>query len=236
MVSKRRIYLHGSLGKEFGEHFDLQVETAAEAIRALNANFPGRFMRALMDGAFQIVRGSLEKGMALAEEHITGFRLGRGDLHIVPVVVGSRNKGGGALKTILGVALVGIAIFASGGTLAAPLAGMSTAIPGLMGFTWGNLALMGGAIALAGVSSMISPTEKPKKRDDSYAFNGPMNVSQQGVAVPLVYGECMVGSVTISSSIDIEQIGTWRQAGTAYGNPGTVTIDGTTLDVQGGVS
>jgi len=233
-MSKRVIHLHGHLGKVFGKRFELQVETAAEAIRALNANFPGRFMKALSEGSYRVVRGNLKKGIDLAEEHIAEFRLGVADLHIIPIVQGSRNKGGGALKAILGVALVGIAIFASGGTLAAPLSGMSTAIPGMMGLTYGNLAFIGAGLALAGVSAMMSSAEKAKKRDES-SMIGPINVSEQGGAVPLAYGRVMTGSIVGSSGTDIEQIGTWKQPGTVAGNPGTVTIDGVVHDVQGGV-
>ena len=41
---------------------------------------------------------------------------------------------------------------------------------------------------------------------ESYSFSGIQNVSKQGVAVPVVYGETIVGSVVISAGIDVDTI------------------------------
>ena len=56
----------------------------------------------------------------------------------------------GTAKAILGAVLVGGAIFASGGSLAAPLVGMSE-IAGA-GVTWGNIAAVGLGLVLAGAA------------------------------------------------------------------------------------
>lgn len=94
----RTIHLHGALGKKYGESFKLDVQTAGEAIRALNANFP-TFMKDIREGAWHIVRGEdVDSGMDLDEQQIAEFRLGKGDLHIVPFIAGS--KRGGLLKVM----------------------------------------------------------------------------------------------------------------------------------------
>lgn len=134
--------------------------------------------------------------------------LGRHDFHLIPVVGGSKS-GGGAMKAVLGVALVGAAIFFSGGTLAAPLAGIGTAIPGLGGLTYGSMAGFGLTMALSGVASMISPTQKATTgadRSDSFALSGPSNMDAQGYPVPLVIGEVIAGGIAVSSGYDVEDI------------------------------
>jgi predicted phage tail protein len=127
---------------------------------------------------------------------------------LVPVITGS--KSGGVVKAVLGVALVGAAIFFSGGTLAAPLASMGTTIGGgLGGITYGSMASFGVTMALAGISQMISPGKKAisgTKSEDSFALSGPSNMDAQGYPVPLVIGEVITGGIAVSSGYDVEDI------------------------------
>jgi predicted phage tail protein len=198
----RNIVLHGRLKKEFGPSFRLDVETAAEAIRAIGLQVPA-FIESLKEGSYQVIRGRRHGGMHLTLEDVSDFRLGGADLHIVPMVRGSKS-GGGALKAILGVALIGASVFLSGGTLAAPIMGS--------GVTYGNLAMMGVALSLAGVGSLLSsPEETKSKDDDSFTLSGPGQSYEQGSPVPLIYGEVITGSVMISGGIDIEDIGAYQE-------------------------
>lgn len=234
-MTMRTVHLHGHLGKEFGKSFRFNVATAGEALRALNANFPDRFMTLISEGSYYLIRGDRKTGMGLDESHLNDFRLGKGDLHIIPAIEGSsqRGKGGGGIKAILGVALVGIAIFMSGGLAGGGvLAGMGqVALPlGGLNITYGQIALFGAAMALAGAASLLSPAEKPKdetKRDDSFSFSGPINTNEQGNPVPLIYGRVMTGGQPISSGIDVEDVGVWSAA-TGSGVPGLsqAMIDG----------
>jgi len=152
----RNIVLHGSLAKKYGSSFQLSVKTAGEAIRALSANFPG-FMNDIREGAWHVVRGNdPDTGISLDEAQLTDFRLGQGDLHIVPFVAGS--KRGGLLKVILGVVLIGAAfVLTAGAGLGAAIGAQGTLLGGITGT---QVALFGAAIALAGVSSLLAPEEK----------------------------------------------------------------------------
>lgn len=195
----RKIYLHGALGEKYGDVFELDIETTAEAVRALSANFP-EIVKDLREGAWHIIRGDADKGLDLDETMITGFRLGNAELHFIPVVAGS--KRGGLLKIVLGVALIGAAFAFSGGLLATPIAG------GMIGgMTYGNMAMMGAALALAGVSQLLAPEEKQKKDESSFTMSGPGNAYEQGSPVPLVYGMAITGGVMVSGGVDIENIG-----------------------------
>ena len=196
----RNVYLHGSLGEQYGRHFRLDVKTAGEAIRALSANFPS-FYQTIRDGAWHVVRGrDVDTGMDLDADQVRDFNLGNGDLHIVPYVAGS--KRGGLLKIILGVVLVGAAFLFTGGALATPIAGGA-----LGGITGTHVALFGAAVAVAGVSQLLAPEESGKDEDEhSFTMSGPSSTDQQGVAMPLVYGEVITGGRLISGGVDIERI------------------------------
>jgi predicted phage tail protein len=224
-MASRAIILHGHLREELGERFEMAVKTAGEAFRALNANFPGKFIALIKEGSYCVIRGDEKTGMSLDEACLNEFNLGDADLHIIPVVEGSAGrsgKGGGGLKVILGVALISVAIFMSAGAAGGLVAGLGTtafSIAGTgMSVTWGTIALFGLAMAVTGASAMLSPKEKPKsetKREDSYAFSGPINTNAQGNPVPLIYGRVMTGGQPISSGIDIEDISTWSSGSTS---------------------
>jgi predicted phage tail protein len=208
---KRKICLYGHLKKEFGGIHYFDVATPGEAIRALNVNFPTVFLEALRIGSYRIVRGRKIGGHIVELDNVNTFNIGNAELHIIPVATGAKagGKGGGALKLVLGVALIGAAVFFSGGTLAAPLAGMGSAIPGLGGITWGAVGMMGLALTLSGASTMLTPKTKTSNAASgesvNYAFSGPVNSGAQGTALPLVYGEVITGSVTISTALEVEQ-------------------------------
>lgn len=205
----RNVYLYGHLRKQFGHKFRLNVATPGQAIRLLNANFSG-FAAALRKGYYRLIVGDRAKGGTHLDLDTLELGLGRDDFHLVPVAAGAKS-GGGVLKAVLGVALVGAAIFFSGGTLAAPLAGMGSAAFGIGGasITWGNIAGLGAIMALAGVSQMISPTQKSDtgtKKEDSFSLSGPQNLDQQGYPVPLVIGEVIAGGIPVSADYDVEDI------------------------------
>jgi predicted phage tail protein len=207
----RTIHLHGKLGKEFGQSHRFDVATAAEALRAFNCAFPKRFVQALEQGYYKFVRGDKRAGMQLDLDLINQFNLGGADLHIIPVAKGAAmsKTAKGTTKLVLGAALIGGAIFFSGGVLATPLLSAGTAGAGLFGgLTYGNIALVGLGLALAGASTLLS---KPAVNTASNSVNvsGAGNIGnsgQQGNAVTLIYGECMVGSTPIEAWSDVEDI------------------------------
>jgi predicted phage tail protein len=71
------------------------------------------------------------------------------------------------------------------------------------------------SLVLGGVAGLLTPTPKinqpgtPQDNNDprkSYSFSGIQNTSRQGTPVPIVYGETLVGSVTISAGIDTVEV------------------------------
>lgn len=210
----RTIHLHGRLGKQFGAKHRFDIRTAAEAIRALNCAFPADFVSAMSQGSYKLVRGDKRSGMHLNLDLVSTFNLGMADLHVIPVAAGAANNKGVA-KAIIGTVLVGAAIFASAGSGIGFLGlGAEAFSLGALGgsVTWGNIALIGLGIALSGASTLLAgdTSTEEKKSDDSFTINGPSDVARQGMAIPLIYGEVITGSITVSFDADIEDIGSYR--------------------------
>ena len=203
-MTLRTVHLHGALGAEFGESFCFDVATAGEALRALNCAFPGKFVKALQGKSYRIVRGEPDTGMDLDLDLVKDLRLGSADLHLIPVAEGAMNKTAkGTTKIVLGAALIGGAIFLSGGVLSTPLA--SSGI--LSGTTYGTVAAIGVGLALAGVATLLTkPAAQTASNDVSIAGGMNGDTGQQGAAVPLIYGEVLAPGIPISVASDSEDL------------------------------
>ena len=90
---------------------------------------------------------------------------------------------------------------------------------GLMNATTPMAAMTSMALIFAGASNLLSeppelpeqkaianPSTDPTKLANSYLFNGPVNVINEGGPVPLGYGRLMIGSQVIMSSYDIKRV------------------------------
>ena len=198
----RKIKVYGSLAKFLKQRvFQADVATPGEAVRFLIANFP-QVRGHMSDKHYQV----LVSGNALAigdEPEQLHHPIGaQEEIKIVPVMAGA---GGGTGRTLLGALLVTASFFfpAAAGVTPALQLGAST-------FTATGAALfsIGSSLVLGGVAQLLSPTPRfgagagsdqdPRK---SYSFSGIQNVGRQGVPVPIVYGETIVGSVVVSSTL-----------------------------------
>ena len=196
----REVFLYGHLALDIGKRLELAFRTPADAIRLIELNWPG-FAQRFKSGLFHlsITRDGAERELDL--EHVTlGFT---GDaLHIMPRAVG-RGKGKAILTALIGGLVIGAAFFFSGGTLGAALPGFL----GATGATFGTVANFGMGLVLNGIGSLLTPTPKTDYQEEgkkSFIFNGPINTSDQGGPVPLVFGRMMIGSIVASASLDVE--------------------------------
>jgi predicted phage tail protein len=68
---------------------------------------------------------------------------------------------------------------------------------------------IGGALVLQGVSDLLTPTPQipeAEQTPESSAFTSPLNVSMPGIAVPLVYGTAICGSIVVSTSVEVGDV------------------------------
>ena len=198
----RTVRLYGKLGARFGRVFRLAVGSPAEAVRALSCMLPG-FEQEFMTAGDRGVKFAvfIDKRGLRDDELMTSAE---GDIRIAPVLTGS--KSGGWMQLIVGVVIIAAATYFTAGALTGTaIAGMSAA-----GGLGGAAFAFGVAMALGGVTQLLTPTPKGLGTGDavengaSYRFNGPINTSAQGNSVPILYGELIVGSAIISAAIVAE--------------------------------
>jgi predicted phage tail protein len=203
----RKIKLYGKLAKFIGHRvLEADVATAAEAVRFLLANWP-ELEAHMSDQHYRVSIGTYD--LAAEELHDPA---GQAPISFVPVMAGA---GGGALKIIVGIALIALSFGIGSIAAGAAFAASSVALSGLstIAFAVNALAYLGAALILGGVAQLLTPTAKLSQGVDSegdprksYSFSGVQNTSRAGVPVPVVYGETLVGSVVISAGIDIVQV------------------------------
>lgn len=211
---KRKVILSGELSARFGREHELAVNSPAEAIRALCANFPEfrDFVSTSEDRnvAYRVITD--REVMPGIEDINNPFSQ---TLHIVPVISGA----GGGFKKFAKI-VVGAALIAASFYL--PVA------PLLSGFTFSLSSIafgIGQSLVLGGISSILSPQPKTAAgaaeprygttdssstsadNQPSYTFNGPVNTTAQGHPVPVGYGRMIVGSAVISAGITSDEYG-----------------------------
>ena len=205
----REIRLYGALAKFIGKRvLRADVASAAEAIRFLVTNWPEAEQH-MADRYYKVSVGDYE--LPLAEIHDPA---GQQVIRITPVVSGAGGSGG---QIAIGIALIALS-FAFPGAGAFGVASFSGATASTVAgatattlTTIGNaISLIGASMILGGVAGLIAPTPKidkdaqdPRK---SFSFSGIQNTSRQNVAIPIIYGETITGSIVASAAIDIVQV------------------------------
>ena len=211
---EKEIRLYGPLAKFVGQRrFFAEVSSAAEAVRMLLANFPG-LEQHMAEWHYRIVVDDYAAELDEVHNPVSGT------IQIIPVVAGAGfwNTLG---KIIAGVALVAVAIVNPFGAAAIGTLGITAplAVSTVVG-------VIGASLILGGVSQLLSPTPQigtlgpassfaPIKTtegsqldpqgQDSYSFSGIQNTSRASTPVPIAYGETVVGSVTISAGLDVDE-------------------------------
>jgi predicted phage tail protein len=202
----RTVKVYGHLAEHCGQSvFEALVRTPAEAIRFLLCNFPS--LRGVMrDGHYKVAASDLELELGDHPEQLH-YPLGSDDVvRVIPVITGA----GGAGKILEGAALIGISLLVPG----AGVAGTSFLASATGAATFGaGLAAaagsIGAALVLGGVADLITPVPRAPEVDndprENFNFSGIQNVTREGVPVPIVYGEMIVGSVVVSAGLNVEE-------------------------------
>ena len=201
----RVIKVYGSLAKFLGQRsFKADVRNPAEAVRFLAANFPG-LEGHMSDKHYKVSVGRFELEAGNHPELLHMPAAEAEPIRIIPVMAGAGDFG----QILAGIALFAVSVFL--GPVGAVFGGVGA---GLIGGTAATI--IGGiglSLALGGVAALLSPMPQMSTGADgandprkSYSFSGIQNVSRQGVPVPIVYGETIVGSVTISAGLNTDEV------------------------------
>ena len=175
----RKIKIYGKLRQLIGKaSFEADLNNVGQAFSFLCCNYP-EIANHLQNQVYKVYSG--DKVITDDTLNMTGDA----EIKIIPIATGS-----GFFVPIVG-ALAGI------------LGSVVTAV--------------GTSLVVDGITSMLAPQPQPTgpsgmdRTDPSslasnYSFSGITNISKAGVPINLIYGETIVGSVTVSNGIDTVQV------------------------------
>lgn len=195
------VYLNGGLS-QFGEKWTTECKDIASIFKLIECQTPG-FRKYLSDAVEADVGFEIQRGSEFLENP-EELLLSLNDEDIIITEVPSGSKSGGA-KMLAAIAIVALLvinpamIFTSFTTTATATGTIATA----GGLNAAGLALASVAVNLAitGITQLLAPgPETDGNKNDSYLFSGPSNNGKQGLPVPILYGELIVGGMPISSS------------------------------------
>ena len=185
-----KLTIYGRLRKFIGQSsFEIKAKSAKEAFSFLINNFKG-VREDMKDQEYCVMAGDLRLTEELLDMQTES------DIKIVPVVHGE------FLPFLLAGAAFGAAAIPA-------IAGVT-----ILGTTLGTvLTTVGTTFLIQGVTDLITPDPKPFQvsrqedpQDPSYTFTGLLNNTKQGVPINIIYGETLVGSTVVSSSVDTFQV------------------------------
>ena len=199
----RKLKLYGDLAEHLEvKEIEIDVATVAKSIQCLLAYYP-KAESYMMNRNYRVLVE--ERPTELKELH---YPAGKGDIKIVPVITGENGRGLGSI--LLGSVLIGAAIFSGGAGFALGSKGVGFVATGGAAASpfmaaVGNIGI---ALVLGGISQMLAPVPQTPEEDpeNSFAFNSPVNTARAGLAIPLIYGERLVGSAVISAGIITERV------------------------------
>lgn len=186
----KKVKLHGILREKFGSEFELDVESVAEAVRALCILVQG-FESFMANAHLQGIKFAIyldDRNIGVDE---LCFATKSSVIRISPVIDGA--KSGGIFQIVVGVVMIAAA-FVTGGTSLAAWGAMQAALAGA-----------GAAMLLGGVAQMMMPAaisnmdQNQDGNKPNFGFGGAVTTVAQGLPVPILYGQREIGGFIISA-------------------------------------
>lgn len=176
------VRLHGALAEQFGRVWNLDILSPAEAVRAIECGRPG-FRKAIMDldrkgMVFRVRSKNHDYNDDDVQTHLGSVKR----IDIIPIVRGAS----AGVRFVVGATLTAIGLY-----------------------TGNNFLISAGvSLMLGAVTEWLTPKIKQEdvKNVNSWSFSGPVNPVDQGLPVPIVYGEVLAGSVPISAGIIVADL------------------------------
>ena len=184
-----KLTIYGRLRKFIGQStFEINAKSPKEAFSFLINNYTGVGDH-IKEQEYCVMAGNIRITEDLLDMHtesdIKIIPVVHGE--ILPIIFGSLLTSLGAGSTILGLTI---------GSLVQPL------------FT-----VIGINMLSNGIQELFTPDSNPLNsdrqedpQDPNYIFTGLLNNSKQGVPINIIYGETLVGSTVVSSSVDTFQV------------------------------
>lgn len=206
VTGMKTVKVYGKLRELLGQcRFELNVSTPAQAFKALLVNFP-QLERFILDSEKDGVSYRMMVGRQhIGEQNFGDLALPFGEREVFSIAPAIAGAGGNFGRILLGAGLIGASFLFPGAGL---FGGGGVVATGTLATVGTGLSAIGAGLVLGGVAEMISPTPEPQQRKEaeqleSFTFSGIVNISRQGIPVPVVLGRAYAGSVVISSGLDV---------------------------------
>ncbi len=192
----KKVKLHGILREKFGSEFELDVESVAEAVRALCILVQG-FESFMANAHLQGIKFAIYLDDRNISEDDLCFATKSSVIRISPIIDGA--KSGGLLQIIVGVVMIAAAFF-TGGTSLAAWGAMQAALAGA-----------GAAMMLGGLAQMMMPAVSSMDQNQdgnkpNFGFGGAVTTVAQGLPVPVLYGQREIGGFVISAKQETKDL------------------------------
>jgi predicted phage tail protein len=203
--------LEGKIGEKFGREWPIDgCNSLKDTFKLIDCQTEG-LIPYLIEASENNIDFSIQRGIDFIGEEELLLSIGNEDLIITEIPAGQ--KSGGA--KILAAILIAVVVIYSGGTAGVGMFGTGaettwTAAGGIQ-FTAGGLNKLGvmamtvaSNLAMSGITQLLTKGPEMDKAEENkgYLFNGPVNTTQQGLPVPVAYGELVVGGAVISQSFN----------------------------------
>ena len=207
------VYLKGDMGNRFGEKWSMNVANVQDIFKLIECQREG-FRSYMIDCIENDIDFTVQRGEEFIDETELMLSLGEEDITVIAVPAGSKGNAG---KLIMAALLIWGGVAALG-----QVAEFGTLIPeGVATFGkvvgWTAITL-GTSLGLRTLGEMLLPDAK-EPEDDSHLFGGPINTTTQGGAVPVLYGEMMIGGHTINTSYTSSMASSWGSGMPGRDNP-----------------
>ena len=199
------VYLKGELGERFGEKWTMNVSKVQDIFKLVSCQREGfdAYMQHCIENDIDF---AVQRGEDYIDESELMLSLGKEDITITPIPVGSKGKVAKLITAALMIYTGYAFVSGSGQALAAANASAGT-LTAFKVAGWTMIAL-GTSMGLQTIAEMMMPSPDQDNEEDSYLFSGPQNTTIQGSAVPVLYGEMIVGGANINTSYIAHQGGT----------------------------
>jgi len=197
----RKIKLYGHLREYTGlKEVEAHVNNVREAVSFLTCNWP-TLESQIVQNNYHVL---LDKDDVGEDELL--YPIGDASISFIPVVEGSGKFG----RIIAGAALIGASFLFPGAGMFGTTSIFGSSVTGTFAAGVGTfVSSIGASLILQGVSDLLTPTPsipEAEQTPESSAFSSPLNVSMPGIAIPLVYGTAICGSIVVSTSVEIGDV------------------------------
>jgi len=201
------VYLKGELGERFGEKWNMNIHRVQDIFKLIKCQRDGfdAYMQHCLENDIDF---AVQRGEDYIDESELMLSLGKEDITITPIPVGSKSK---VAKLITAAFMIYVgyqmgvppeATMTTGthsSGVASVTATQATVGTGMKIASW-TMMTLGTSLGLQTLAEMMMPDGSTDNEDDSHLFSGPQNTTVQGAAVPVLYGEMIVGGANINTS------------------------------------